>query len=316
MRISEPPRFTMLANIEVFLVGHVCLDHVIINNRQLPLRIGGSPIYTGRALDKLQVPLRIISRVGRDIPPKLQLTLPLACLANQSPSHSQTTSYELTYSSPDHRELRLLQKGPNIKRGDLPPPPYDNQLFIIAPIAGEVSLELLEYLSTNGAILVIDMQGFIRQFSSNGHVTFKKTLTFPSLCPERTILKGSEKEVQYIARSTDPLLMAKSLADLGAHTVIITQEHKGCCLYSPPNKIWKIPAYPTPKTVDSTGAGDTFTAGFIAGLIATHDLIEAAKYGNATASFVLETLGPTGFPTHKQVLSRALFLKEQQVTVS
>ena len=316
MRIAENPRYTMFANKEVILVGHVCLDHVIINNRHLPLRIGGAPVYTGRALDKLQVPLRIITKIGDDIPPKLQLTLPLNCLTNQSLTDSQTTSYELTYSSPDRLTLRLLQRGQDFDRSDLPTPPYDNQVFIIAPIAGEVPLSLLEYLSTNGAILVIDIQGFIRQFSSNGHVTFKKTLTFPQLYPERTILKGTEKEVQYLAKSTDPLLMAKSLADLGADTVIITQEHKGCVLYSPLNKVWKIPAYPIPKTLDSTGAGDTFTAGFIAGLTFTHDLIEAAKYGNATASFVLETLGPTGFPTHSQILSRALILKEQQVTVS
>lgn len=41
------------------------------------------------------------------------------------------------------------------------------------------------------------------------------------------------------------------------------------------------------QVVDPTGAGDSFTAGFLTSLVRTRDPVEAAKIGSATASYVI-----------------------------
>ncbi len=56
------------------------------------------------------------------------------------------------------------------------------------------------------------------------------------------------------------------------------------------SKIIHVDAYKT-KTVDESGAGDAFNAGFIAAHLKNFNLIDCVRFGNATASFVVENYG-------------------------
>jgi sugar/nucleoside kinase (ribokinase family) len=51
-----------------------------------------------------------------------------------------------------------------------------------------------------------------------------------------------------------------------------------------------VPSAPA-DVIDSTGAGDAFCGGFIAGLVATGDPVLAAQHGVVSSSFVVETRG-------------------------
>jgi sugar/nucleoside kinase (ribokinase family) len=55
--------------------------------------------------------------------------------------------------------------------------------------------------------------------------------------------------------------------------------------------------------VDPTGAGDTFTTAFLLHLQETGDPLQAARFGNITASISVEYPGVTGIPTRDEVLS-------------
>ena len=58
---------------------------------------------------------------------------------------------------------------------------------------------------------------------------------------------------------------------------------------------------------DSTGAGDAWCAGFLAAICrgAGDDLVQAARVGNATASFCVERMGATeGIPYLEDVFAR------------
>ena len=55
-----------------------------------------------------------------------------------------------------------------------------------------------------------------------------------------------------------------------------------------------IPAYPDVKVVDTTGAGDSFVAGFIHGLSIGLSLQDSCKYGCAVSSVVVEHMGTQG----------------------
>ena len=79
------------------------------------------------------------------------------------------------------------------------------------------------------------------------------------------------------------------------------------------NTVWDIATAEDVNVVDSTGAGDAFTAGFLQGLLKSKSLVEAGKYGNATASFILETYGPQGFPSLMEVEERKERLSAQKL---
>ena len=53
------------------------------------------------------------------------------------------------------------------------------------------------------------------------------------------------------------------------------------------------PAVPGIRAVDTTGAGDTFAAGFIAGLLEGRSFEDCARLANAAASLCVETVGAT-----------------------
>src|SRR5215216_5077803 len=52
----------------------------------------------------------------------------------------------------------------------------------------------------------------------------------------------------------------------------------------------RVPAFASP-VVDSTGCGDAYCAGFIAGLLRGWDLKESARFGTAAAGLVIRGLG-------------------------
>jgi len=70
--------------------------------------------------------------------------------------------------------------------------------------------------------------------------------------------------------------------------IIRTEGEKGASLYLPYKGWMHFPAYPS-KVVDTTGAGDSFRAGFYAALYRGYAMEDAVKYGNLVASKVVSS---------------------------
>ncbi len=66
------------------------------------------------------------------------------------------------------------------------------------------------------------------------------------------------------------------------------------------NALYRIPAYPA-RVIDTTGAGDGFCGGFIAGLVAGKSVTECAAMATVSASYVVEACGAlaTALPDDK-----------------
>ncbi len=89
----------------------------------------------------------------------------------------------------------------------------------------------------------------------------------------------------------------------GGQKFIITRGSDGASVYAGDTKV-DVPAYET-ASVDASGAGDAFNAGFITGRVKGHDIYESVKLGNATASYIVEEWGcQTNLPTWEQVVER------------
>ena len=72
--------------------------------------------------------------------------------------------------------------------------------------------------------------------------------------------------------------------------IIVTKGADGIELFSKDKQVL-VSAYSIDNPIDPTGCGDGFRAGFIYGLVSDMSLIDACKYGNTVASFVVETHG-------------------------
>ena len=109
--------------------------------------------------------------------------------------------------------------------------------------------------------------------------------------PETDYFIPSQVEAEYLTGETDPAVMARLLMARGCRNLIIKLGEVGC--YVTDGVTARIvPAFTVPHVSDTTGAGDNFVGGFMAGLLEGLDLFEAARYANATAA--VSVTGPGG----------------------
>ncbi|MHA1301168.1 MAG: carbohydrate kinase family protein, partial [Candidatus Helarchaeota archaeon] len=100
----------------------------------------------------------------------------------------------------------------------------------------------------------------------------------------------------------------RELFSLGPRIAAITLGSKGAVIIEKDKK-YKIPPYRV-KAVDTTGAGDSFSAGFITGILEGKHLEICGKMGNATAALKIQYLGAReGLPTRRMVED---FIKSQK----
>ncbi len=115
----------------------------------------------------------------------------------------------------------------------------------------------------------------------------------PDLLKGLTAFLPSETEALSFFQPRPPELweMAEALGDMGCPIVGIKRGAGGTFLWDRESrKRWHIPAFPA-QVVDATGAGDAFCGGFLVGLDATGDVVEAGLRGTVSASLAIEGAG-------------------------
>jgi len=105
----------------------------------------------------------------------------------------------------------------------------------------------------------------------------------------------NDSEAQQLTGEANVLGALKKVHRLGPRYVVIKQGSHGSIL-SGPRGLFICPAYPLPKVVDPTGAGDSFAGGMMGYLAAAKGPIDdhirrAMAYGSVVASFCCEGFG-------------------------
>ena len=101
------------------------------------------------------------------------------------------------------------------------------------------------------------------------------------------------EEAALLTGLTDPDRVADALLECGVRHVALKLGGEGCLLASREERL-RVPAYPSARCVDTTGAGDTFAAAFIAALLEGRSFRDCGRYANAAASLCVEHVGANG----------------------
>ncbi|MEI8020380.1 MAG: PfkB family carbohydrate kinase, partial [Schlesneria sp.] len=81
------------------------------------------------------------------------------------------------------------------------------------------------------------------------------------------------------------------LRDLGATTAIVTQGERGAVLVGPSARI-RAGVFPV-ETIDATGTGDAFSAGFLYGVLKGKSVADCLKLGAAMGASCVQSMGAT-----------------------
>lgn len=145
---------------------------------------------------------------------------------------------------------------------------------------GEPAAELLRQAREHGAVTTADFLGIKRA----------DALQLLEAClPHVDVFMPNRAEALAVTELGDVTVAARRLRELGAKAVIVTCDSDGCLIADADGER-SVPAMPGP-VVDSTGCGDAFCAGVIAGLCRGWKLDRAARLGIAAATLTLGGLG-------------------------
>lgn len=104
-----------------------------------------------------------------------------------------------------------------------------------------------------------------------------------------TILEMNQEEAKAMGQSEDVHQVAKNFQKRTGQPVIVTMGKAGTlCCTSDEETI--VPAVPV-KAIDTIGAGDSHTAGFLAALAQGKTLLEACAEANRVAARVVQHVG-------------------------
>jgi len=173
------------------------------------------------------------------------------------------------------------------------------------PVYQEIDLDLVKNARKNCKYLSLDVQGLVRQqegkkIQGSFWIERKNWLKYLDF------LKVGKNEVSLISQLKTYKKICEELKSFGVKTIALTFGREGSIIYD--NELHKIPAFKT-NTIDETGAGDVFGSSFAIRHYEKGNIIDAALFATASASFVVENFGTIGIADKERTERRYNKLK-------
>lgn len=268
-----------VATMDLIAFGHHTHDILINQEGKQTETLGGAVSYINAILKHANLNFKIVSKVGADFkylneckdPPIIE------------PDHT-TTSFVNDYQYGERREL-VSHICADINANEVK---QQSKVGLICGILNEVRVDAARKIISHSKYTICDIQGIIRRRGQDNrlyYVHLENTPFYP-LIEHFTAIKVNEKESEFIDIQKVKL---KTM-------IIITKAEKGSILIHR-DFVRSYPAFKVPL-VDSTGAGDTFLAGFAYGLVKEFSLDRQMILANKLGSICVQHLG---IPNLKQM---------------
>lgn len=267
---------------------------------------GGGAANTASALARMGFQATVFSKVGKDPNGEFLVRELAQCGVDTSGirvSDSGTTPFTFVGVHPDGDRTFVHTPGVNLTMSlddfDLDRLLATDFLFyqdlwVLPGVDGEPGAAVLAEARKRGVVTFLD--------ECWGFGPKRETLEIMVPHCDYALLSLHDLRAVYPGASAEE--MADSLLALGAGALILKMGAEGCLVAQREQRV-RVAAFPA-KVVDTTGAGDCWDAGFIAGLAHGEDIVTAARLGCACAAFCIEAVGgAAGVPDYQAVMRRA-----------
>lgn len=157
-------------------------------------------------------------------------------------------------------------------------------MFVFPAFDDAALAELFSRAKANGLILCADMT---RRKNGETLTDMRRSLSLLDY------IFPNYEEASLLTGLTDWDEIADAFLTCGVGCVVLKAGSRGCFIKTEAERYW-VPAYPHARCLDTTGAGDTFTACFLDALGRGMTLPECGSFANAGASICIERLGAAG----------------------
>jgi len=305
-----------MQKLDLVAVGHLIKETIKFPHKTIGPVLGSPAAYSSVAAARLGVKAGIITKVGKDIPQDLLKPLFEAGVDTRGLKieGEDTTTNLLLYDASGNKRFRYLKKAPDILFNDIPRSYLAAKIFYICPINYEVSLEIIRHIHSLDKIMAMDLGGWGGAASTAHPKGEKDYYILRKLIKYLHIVKASTEDCRYLFHSRD--IPANEIPHLfvewGAKIGIVTLGENGSMVADKKRQL-KVPAFSS-NVIDCTGAGDVYSAGFLAEYLRTKNVEKSALFSSATASLVIEDSGGVSvkrMPTRSEVLKRIRTMKSR-----
>lgn len=292
---------------KVALSGCVCADVIIRPFEKVPplgqlahvqsisLHTGGNVSNIAMNLKKLGFEAMLCTKIGRDSFGDF--------IKNQWEEHGIDTSYVIV--DPDFETIVTAvcvaenaqrafvcnsKEGQNIASGEISKEMIDKadlvfmaDMYAYEPFLGRDIAPYFRYAKEQGKTTIADVM-WCDAPDWMAHIE--------PILPYLDYFLPNNDEVYQLTGLTDMAQAAELFADKGVKNVIIKMGAEGSLLRKQDGTLVKTPIFPV-QAVDSTGAGDAFCSGFMAGLMLELPLEECCRLGSAVGACCVEKISTT-----------------------
>ena len=271
---------------DIAYIGHYTQDTIVYPHATRTVD-GGAFFYGCNVIARMGLRSAVITRLTRAdwrVVDELE-SLGVQVFAQETPA---STCLRLIYPTAnlDERTIELtLSAGPFTVDQVAE---VEARAFIIgASVRGEVPTQVVSALAAKGAMIALDVQGFIR-IVRDGILTFDDWSEKESILKYVTVLKTDAVEAAALTGESDRYAAARRLAEWGPREILLT--HSGSVLVHHDGVIDEVPLVPR-EVRGRSGRGDTCTAAYLAKRLSSSPA-EAITWAAAVTSLKLETEGP------------------------
>jgi len=263
---------------------------------KMSLQIGGCAANVAIDLAKLGLETTIIGKIGDDNFGKFlveALNSEKVDISGLKIDKNVSTSASMVMISGDGERSILHSFGANAKFGfdDINPEVVKRAkimliagTFLMPDFDGEGTRKLLKLAKENGVLCCMDTA-----WDSKGQWLNKIESSMKYL----DWFMPSYDESCEMSGKTKPAEIAQFFQERGVKNVIIKLGGEGCFVKQEKEDGFTIEAFTKVKAIDTSGAGDSFCAGFLAGLSKGWDIPTSAKFANAVGAHCIMEIGTT-----------------------
>lgn len=290
----------MTDNLDIVVIGTIIKETIQFPNRTIGPVLGSPAAYSSLVMAAQGRKVGIVTYYGDDMDGIIH-EMDVLDQKGIMPFRHTTTNL-LIYREDGTKYVEYQKAAPNICFDDIHEEYKKVGFFKICPMNYEVELEVVERLYEMGKTVFVDLGGYGGATSDVRHSVEEMhgKMVIDTLCKNSTIIKASEEDLQSIIPGRTAEEAVQYLVQAGAQNVVVTLGGNGVLFKEGSKEIVYIKPFRAKSEIedlslDFTGAGDSFGAGFMASYVKDQNMYKAALNGNATASLVIQKTGGCTF---------------------
>lgn len=290
--------------IEIVALGYLFNENITYaNGRKDGPFLGGTAAYGAVALGRIGADAGLVSVIGENTPegllgPLYECGIDLKGLTRRK--GASETKNVLTYFEDGTKEIEYLTRAPEIKYEDIPKEYRGANYFHLCLVDYEVPYETIAEIKRRNpqAVISADLGGlggahsteearekFIRRRNGARQKEYLSAIDIGKASVE-------DAEAAFGRAFCSAREAAEAYIDQGVGAVVVTMGKDGAYIQTGGGIECRVPAVtPFKGVADTTGAGDTYIASFVAEYAKTGDLVHSALYAGAASSLLIEQTG-------------------------